>query len=471
MDLRAPGAVLLISLYELGHQPQHLATPLGFLREAGFRPAALDLHAEPFDPERVRRARVIFVAAPMHTALRLGVRLLARAREHNPGARVAFYGLYAALNAEHLFSLGADAVLGGEYEEALLRLCQALDGTETASGLPEVPGVSTREKRRPPVLARLRFPRPARDELVPLGRYARFDPGDGSAPRVAGHAEASRGCRHRCRHCPIPAVYHGRFFVVPKDVVLADVAQQVGAGAEHISFGDPDFLNGPRHALAVARAVHQAFPRLTFDVTVKIEHVLRQRRLWPELARLGCRFVVSAVESLSPAVLELLQKGHGPADVEQALQVLRGAGIALRPSLLPFTPLSTLDDYLELLDFTERHDLCDHVDPVQFTIRLLVPPGSYLLQVPELAAHLLPLDAASFAYPWRHPDPRMDLLHEQAARRVAAAADRGEDPRLVVPALRELALGLAGRAPARELNGELRASQSRAPRLTEPWFC
>jgi len=41
----------------------------------------------------------------------------------------------------------------------------------------------------------------------------------------------------------------------------------VAAGATHITFGDPDFLNGPGHALKVVRAAHAEFPRLTFDFT------------------------------------------------------------------------------------------------------------------------------------------------------------------------------------------------------------
>ena len=469
--LRQPGAVLLVSLYELGHQPLQLASPLGFLRARGFAPQALDLHAERFADERVAAARVILVSVPMHTALRLGLRFLDRARACNPQALIAFYGLYATLNAGHLLKKGADATIGGEYESALVALCEALAASPTGkAGLGPIAGVQTADHAAAPVLARLPFVVPARDSLLPLSRYARFDPGDGPE-RPAGYTEASRGCLHLCRHCPIPPVYGGRFFVVPRDIVLADVRQQVAAGAAHITFGDPDFLNGPRHSLELLRALHAEFPALTFDVTCKVEHILRQHTLWPELARLGVRFVVSAVESLSPAVLTLLQKGHTPADVEAALQLLRAAGIAMRPSLVAFTPLTTLADYRELLGFVARHDLVEHVDPVQFTIRLLVPPGSYLLQVPELVQHLGPLDEARLCYPWRHPDPRMDELHQQVTRRVEEGLAGKEPPGQILSALGEL-LQACDPAPREAVRLEQsRARASRVPRLTEPWFC
>src|SRR6185295_4904284 len=121
--------------------------------------------------------------------------------------------------------------------------------------------------------------------------------------RLAGYAEASRGCLHRCRHCPIPPVYDGRFFVVPRDVVLADIRSQVEAGARHVTFGDPDFLNGPAHSLAILREMRREFPFVSHDFTAKIEHLLKHRDLLPEMASLGCSFIVSAVESLSDRVL------------------------------------------------------------------------------------------------------------------------------------------------------------------------
>src|SRR5262249_48877012 len=142
-----------------------------------------------------------------------------------------------------------------------------------------------------------------------------------------------------------------------------------------------------------------------FDVTAKIEHILRHRALLPELAELGCVFVVSAVESLSDRVLEILDKGHTRADVVTAIELTRAAGITLRPSLVPFTPWETLEGYLSLYQFVDEHQLWDAIDPVHMTIRLLVPPGSLLLDHPEMRPHLGELDAERLTWRWTHPDP------------------------------------------------------------------
>jgi hypothetical protein len=293
----------------------------------------------------------------------------------------------------------------------------------------------------------------------------------GGRRATAGYVEASRGCRHRCRHCPIPAVYGGRFFVVPLEVCLADIRQLRAAGATHITFGDPDFLNGPRHALAVARALHAELPELTFDFTAKVEHLLRWRERLPELAGLGCLFVVSAVESLSDTVLGHLDKGHTRADVFALTRVVRAAGIALRPTWVAFTPWTTLADYREMLDFVDAEDLVDHIDPVQYTLRLLVPPGSLLLDHGALGPHLGALDADALSYRWTHPDPRMDALQREVARLVEAAAGAGEDAALTFDRLRALAAAAAGAAAPAPVAARLAPDRPRPPRLTEPWFC
>ena len=454
--MRGAGEILLIACYEMGHQPLAVAWPAAFLERAGYRPAVLDLSVEPLDPEKIRRARLVAISVPMHTALRLGVRVAARVRELKADVTLVFYGLYAALNADYLVrEAGATAVVAGELEAELVQLARRLESPADASSA------------RTTVLEKLDFATPSRSALPSLKKYAHLDR-SGSLELVA-YVEASRGCKHSCRHCPIPPVYGGRFFVVPVEVVLDDVRQQVAAGATHVSFGDPDFLNGPGHALAVARALHAEFPAVTFDFTAKIEHLLRQRHHLPELAALGCLFIVSAAESLDDRVLAILDKGHTGADVMAALGATRSAGISLRPTWVAFTPWTTLDGYRAWLDVLDEADLLDAVDPVQYGLRLLVPPGSLLLGHEAMRPHLGRLVAESFYYEWTHPDPRLDALQRTVSHAVAVAADRPEDAAATFYKVRALADEAAG-LPARPAPTGV-PSRRRVPRLTEPWFC
>jgi hypothetical protein len=464
--MQPPVEVLLLACYELGHQPLSLAWPAAVLRQAGLDVRAVDLAVEDLPAEAVAQARFIAFAAPMHTALRLGVRASSEARKLNAAAHICFYGLYAWLNADYLLGTVADSVIAGEYEAPLMELATAVLQGQPATRLATIPGVTTREHAAPPHLARLSLPTPDRRGLPDLANYARYL--DGERYSLAGYVEASRGCLHTCRHCPVTPVYGGRFFVVPAETVMADIRQQVEAGAEHITFGDPDFLNGPGHALKIARRLHEAFPRLTFDFTTKVEHIIQHRALFPELRSLGATFVVSAFENVSDAVLSRLNKGHTRADMDEALSILNAARLPVQPTWLPFTPWTTLDDYIDMLAWIRERNLIAHAPVVQLSIRLLIPPNSALLSVCELGT-LDNLDPANFAYTWRHPDPRMDEL--QARVTLIAANAAAGDAHSAFAAVEALAYHLAGRASPNPPRGAPVRLRPTPPRLTEDWFC
>ena len=435
--MRAQGEILVVSCYELGRQPVAAASAIAALEGAGFSPAAQDVSVEKLSPEALSRARLVLISVPMHTALQLGVRVAARARE--AGAQVAFFGLYAVLNAKHLLARHGDFV-AGESGEELVELARALE-----------------EGRAPrPVETRKRdVALPSRSALPVLDRYAKLS--WNGEERLVAAVDASQGCKHLCRHCPIVPVYQGRFVAIPRETVLADIEQQIARGAEHVSFGDPDFLNGPTHALRIARELNARWPRLTFDATIKIEHLLQHRALLPELVRCGLIFVTTAVESLNDRVLAQLRKGHVAADVPLAVAAVREAGAEIRPTLLPYTPWTELRDLPALFDFAIEHDLVDCIDPVQYTLRLLLPPGSLLLEDAE--GWLRDFDAEAFTWRWEHEDPRVDALWRESE----AAAHHGAG----FDELRALALRAARRPDAPRTPRRRRS----VPRLTEPWFC
>ncbi len=428
--------VLLVATYELGQQPGNLAGPAARLLERGHDVRVLDTSIDPWDPALAEWAEQVAFSVPMHTATRL-----ARELATTVDRPVCCYGLYAGMCADV-----ADAVIAGEYEDALVGW---VEGEPIAE--PVQLGRPT-----PTPISRI----PARYLLPALDRYVQL--AIGSELRLVGSVEASRGCTHRCRHCPVPVVYDGRVRVADEPAVLADVEQLVHAGAQHITFGDPDFLNAPQHSMRVVRALHDRFPMLTFDCTVKVEHVLQHRDLLGELHELGCIFLVSAFESLNDATLERLDKGHTAADETEAVTLLRAHGIDVRPSFLPFTPWTTRADIAALLDFVYHNDLVGSVDPVQYTIRLLLPADSLLLGHPDLAPHLGPWDPARLTYEWTSADPRMDGLQRELALLVEENVERGE----AITATYARVRAAAGIAPV-----DLARCNTDRPRLTESWFC
>jgi pyruvate-formate lyase-activating enzyme len=395
--------VLLVATYELGQQPGAVGAAATRLRAEGHDVRALDVSVDPWDVDLVEWADEVAFSVPMHTATRLA-RDLARGID----APVRAFGLYAAQCHDFATLVDWDA------------------------------------------------PLPARDLLPPLDRYARLELG--GEQQLVGAVVTTHGCAHRCRHCPVPVVFDGRIRRVDEHAVLADIEQLVAAGAGHISFGDPDFLNAPPHARRIVASMHERHPDVTFDCTVKVDHVLRHEDLWPELAAAGCVFVVSAFESVDDAVLERLDKGHTGADAARAVSVLRDAGIDVRPSWLPFTPWTTRDDLIALLDFVHEHDLVGSVDPVQYSVRLLLPEGSLLLHHPDLVPFLGPWDAERSTYTWASPDPEIDALQQ----RIAAIVDTTDDAITVYARVRRA----VGAPPV-----DLTDVTTGRPRLTESWFC
>ena len=463
-SLKRPSAVVLVACYELGHQPLSLASPAAALQAAGFSPTLVDTSVEALDDETIVNAAFVGIAVPMHTALRLGARLGERIKAINPAAHVCFYGLYATLNASYLLGRAGDSVMSGEIERPLVGLLEALDRGEAAES---VPGVGTRSRSAVPVVEKIKLHQPDRSALPSIRDYAGLERDGLIVP--AGYLEATRGCHHTCLHCPITPIYGGRFTVVPRDVVMADARAQIAAGVRHFTFGDPDFFNAPSHGLRICRALRHDFPDLTFDVTIKVEHLLEHPRFLAELADVGCVFIVTAVESISDPVLNKLAKGHTKRDVEAALRLLDQHGLAMRPSLLPFTPWEALEGYRGLLRFIAEQDLIEQVDAVMLGIRLLVPPGSALLADPASREWIGELDPAAFTYRWAHPDPRMDELQREVARIAEEGESNRQSPLEVFSAIWDASYRVDGLLP--EAVPAAAFSRLPSPRLTEHWFC
>ncbi len=459
--------ILLVSTYEMGHQPLGLAAAAACLRADGHDVECLDAAIDPPEAENLQMADLVGISVPMHTAARLGIELASGVRRINPGAHIAFYGLYATPLFDHLTESGlADSVIGGEYEIGLRSLASQLaPGAVNTTTQPKGVGPL-------PVFDRQSYLLPDRSCLPSLENYSHVRV-DGEL-RLAGYVEASRGCAHTCTHCPLTPVYGGRLRLVQPETVLADIDQLVELGARHITFGDPDWLNAAPHSVAIAEELHRRHPGLTFDATIKVEHLLSQADLLPRLADLGCLFITSAFESTDDAVLRLLEKGHTRQDLVATITAPAAAGIALRPTWMAFTPWTTAETFLDLLSFIEDNGLVKNVQPVQYALKLLLPPGSPLIEVIDRPGLLEPFDEKGLTFGWKNPDPRLEPLRREIAQIVekdATPDSNGE----TVP--NELTFARVKQAAKKALSGSSEpvtvAPQplKDVPGLTEAWFC
>jgi radical SAM superfamily enzyme YgiQ (UPF0313 family) len=414
--------IALISTYDQGHQPYGLGVAAAFLEARGHMVRCFDTSVGSPDADVIAAADAVGFYLPMHTATRLAAPWIARVRAIQPRARLGAFGLYATLNRDYLRELGVHWIA-------------------------------------PAPLDRNRSLVPLRGDLKPPARYAQLQTAAG--PVDVAYTEASHGCKHRCRHCPVVPVYEGAFRTVRVEAVLADIRQQIDRGARHVTFGDPDFFNGPAHAARVVESLHRELPEATYDCTIKVEHLLRHQDLLPVLRETGCLFVTSAVESLDDRVLAKLEKGHTRRDFEFAVELTRHHGLTLAPTFIAFHPWTTRESYRDFLQTLVRLDLVEGTGSVQLALRLLITRGSRLVELDDIQPLLQGFDPPSLLHRWRHPDPRIDALAVRTMKLVAACQELGQSRTSIFEAVWNEAF-------AEPLNLIPRAA---IPYLNEPWYC
>lgn len=456
-DATTKSTVVLISPYDLGRQPFALAELSALLTRAECNVVCIDLSQQKLDALLPARSDVVFVHLGMLTATRIALEALPRIKNRLPDTRIAVYGWYAPINEALMRNAGIDAVFGGESDEDMVEYV-----------------LNTRNGKDHPArheaqvnLGPIDYAVPERTGLPGLQSYASLVM-PGGTTRTMGFTESTRGCKHICRHCPVVPVYHGRFRAIPAEIVLADIDQQVAMGAEHISFGDPDFLNGPGHAVRIVNAMHDKHPALTWDAVIKIEHLLKHADLLPQLKSSGCILVTTAAESVDDYTLSQLDKGHTAGDLKRVIDIMREAGIAVAPTFVPFTPWTTLENYCDLIDALVELELIRSVSPVQLALRLLIPEGSRLLELPRESTCITRHNPAALGYEWTHSDPAVDKLQRDIHEYVETAESNGADRLAIFNGVRRLAYQSVGRC-ANEITPD--SLGSAVPTHSEAWYC
>jgi radical SAM superfamily enzyme YgiQ (UPF0313 family) len=451
-----------VSTYELGRQPFGLASPAAWLRQNGISTQCIDASVESLPNDTLKEANLIAFYIPMHIATQLAIPILKKSRQINPNAHICFYGLYASINESFLRNQGANSIIGGEFEDELVALCKKLK----TNGQYSYKGEST----GPVILPKKQvFKVPDRRDLPSLTQYARLLIND-TTSKTTGYVETTRGCKHKCRHCPIVPVYNGKFRIVQKNIVMADIIQQIEAGAEHITFGDPDFFNGPGHTLPIINSLHEKLPWITYDVTIKIEHLLKHRRFLPILKKSGCAFVTSAVESIDNRVLKLFDKGHTKDDFLRVVKIFHELELNLNPTFVTFTPWSTLENYRELLRLLLELGLAENVAPIQLAIRLLIPNGSKLLELQEVRNVIGKFNEEKLSYEWHNPDPKVEKLYHDIFDLVKATKSSDLTRMQIFRAVWDCLNRITDN---KEIFPEHSAITPRStiPYLNEPWYC
>ena len=371
--------VLLTSFYDLGKQPKIIAEIVDKYRTDDIQFDIVDFSVN--NPDiKIHEYDALGIYASMHTATVLSIEFL---KNKTLPSKVFTFGLYGPVLEDFNSSIKYISNIENGELDSFFELKKKTSFS-------------------------LKNNIPNRDILPDISNYAHLV--NGSENFIAGSVETTYGCKHSCTHCPIPISFNGSFKTYNLEKILVDVENQVISGAKHISFNDPDFFNGPIHALKVLKNLNTKFPDVTYDSTIKVEHIIKYEKYFKELSSLNMIFVISAFETTNNEVLRILDKNHTNKDLVNAIEISQQNNIDIRPTWMPFSPWTRKNDLIDIIKLIENYKLRETVDPIQLTIKLLIPKHSLILQKSEIKEYLNNYDKNSLSYLWDYRDEEVNEL-------------------------------------------------------------
>ena len=472
--------VLLISTYELGHQPFGLASATAWLRRAGFQVACVDASLDPVEDRALASAAVVGVSLSMHTATRLAMPLIRRIRRVNPGCRLCCFGLYAPLNEALLRAEGVDVGPWARVRSGLGRSGAVAAG----QGLRACQGRRARDSHPSP---RLHPPRPvpaatARPLCPPSYRRR--------VPRRRLHRGVAR------LQAPLPSLSRssrctsGDFRLVPRTSCWRTCAQQVDAGAQHLTFGDPDFFNGRTHATSVIASSPR---RSLASPTTSPSRWSTWCGTSPAPAELRGPAACSSRAPSRRSTIECSAatgKGHTRADFEAGGRRLPGRpALSLSPTFVAFTPWTSFPWRISSSrSHRSPRARASMSRPSNWRSGSSSPTGRFCSAWTTLRRAPGAVRPRALVYPWTSQKPDVDVLQDEVRRWLARGRARrarkcstrsavaarhagvGRSSSFAPSANLEVCATPGHTAPARENTAPTRASAT-VPYLEEPWYC
>ncbi len=389
----------LISTDEVGFQPLGLATVIPFFKEHSDLDV-IDYWYSQTAPNPM--SDFIAFSVPTFGAIETSVKLSKSLRKQGYSNPIVFYNQYATVQPDSFLLDEKCYIVNGEFETVLEEMFNTYKKGEKLDDLEFVYSLTNRNPSKN--LKRKKFNIPDRSMLPALSNYAYKD------GKLVGNIETMRGCAHGCTYCSVFAAYEKRVIKIPEDIVLGDIDQVVNMGATHITFIDADFFSTGKRGVRIIEQMHAKHPHLTFDITLRLDDVVRYREFFPELKSYGCTEVTSAFEFPSDHVLKEFDKRITIKDMNEGLRLLRNTGLKIVPTFISYNPWSNTEDMINFGNYLEENNLMEDIDDMQLKTRLLLYKGSPLLQNETIKK--LKLVDKGYYFDWEHPDSVVDEMHK-----------------------------------------------------------
>ena len=426
--------ILLTSFYDLGKQPKIIAEIVDRYNSSEIEFDFVDFSVENQNID-LENYDVLGIYAPMHTATILSIEYI---KDKILPNKMFTFGLYGSVLED--FNSSIRYIKDIESDELALFL-EINDDHQFS----------------------LKNNIPNRQIFPDISNYAHLV--DGSNNIIAGSVETTYGCKHSCTHCPVPISFNGTFKTYSLEKIISDVENQVNQGAKHISFNDPDFFNGPIHALKILESLNKKFPTITYDSTIKVEHIIKYKKYFKELSSLNMVFVISAFETTNDLVLSILEKNHTSNDLNTSIEISQDFGIDVRPTWMPFSPWTELNDLSNIVNLIEKYKLRETVDPIQLTIKLLIPKHSLIIKKPEINKYLGNYEKNSLSFKWDYENNDVEKLQSSLFDFILHNSELDEHKQYLGM------VNIIEKFTDTELLKNSTYDFKNVPKLSETWFC
>lgn len=326
------------------------------LRERGYDVRVFIEDIAPIDPDQLLAADLVGISAITSTAPP-AYALADRVRA--AGIPVVLGGCHTTFLAEEGLD-HADFVIRGEGEEALVELCEALEGRRE---LAAIRNLSTRRGGRS-------LHNPERPRLRDLDANPRPDFSLVAGWRRGGIVSlaTSRGCPFACSFCAVPGMYGHAFRTHSVDRVLAELSAH--RDASYIFFADDIFSAHRGRTRALLSRMIREGQTPSWGAQVRTE-AGDDPELLTLMRQSNCFNLYVGFESINPRTLRLFRKRQDLAKIERSIANFHRHGIKLHGMFV----VGSDEDEVETLHATARFAVAHGLESVQFLI--LTPcPGS-----------------------------------------------------------------------------------------------
>jgi anaerobic magnesium-protoporphyrin IX monomethyl ester cyclase len=278
-------------------------------------------------------------------------------KEADPACKVVVGGWHASYAPDSLLEhTEIDYVVVGEGEEAMTQLSRQIASGTDAQGATTIPGVGFRRngefvKNPPKFISNLdRVPFPAR-HLLPMNEYGRriefldVEPVD--------IMSITRGCPYNCAYCDIEKLWGKKCRIFSPPRIADEVKHLVDRfDSKGVYFISDNFTILKKETLEFCGLMKKE--KLDVQWVCDTRADLLSRDLLRNMRQAGCRTIWFGVESGSPRIMDIVNKGITKEQTIAAFKLCREEDIQVACSFMIGIPGETEKDMEDSLRFAKQ---------------------------------------------------------------------------------------------------------------------